>query len=136
MKEKDQGFTLIELLVVMIIIGILAAIAIPVFLNQRKKATETSAKADVTTIGKEAMSYYVDGTLGLTIANPAAGGTWTLSTTTPVAVVTTGKLSPGNNVGGTATTGTNFCFTVTPTLNGAQAWSYGQNGLGAGTTCP
>ena len=41
--EKDKGFTLIELLVVMIIIGILAAIAIPVFLNQRKKAVDTAA---------------------------------------------------------------------------------------------
>ena len=37
-RENEKGFTLIELLVVVIIIGILAAIAIPVFLSQREKA--------------------------------------------------------------------------------------------------
>ena len=47
MKEKDEGFTLIELLVVIIIIGILAAIAIPVFLNQRKKGYDAQAKSDL-----------------------------------------------------------------------------------------
>ena len=60
MDDKDQGFTLIELLVVMIIIGILASIAIPVFLSQRAKARDTSTKADVSTIGKEMATYYVD----------------------------------------------------------------------------
>ena len=46
MEEKDQGFTLIELLVVIVIIGILAAIAIPTFLNQRNKGYDGQAKSD------------------------------------------------------------------------------------------
>ncbi len=47
LKDREQGFTLIELLVVIIIIGILAAIAIPVFLNQRQKGWDAAIKADL-----------------------------------------------------------------------------------------
>jgi type IV pilus assembly protein PilA len=58
--EEEQGFTLIELLVVILIIGILAAIAIPSFLGQRTKGQDAKAKSDVRTAQTAMETYYTD----------------------------------------------------------------------------
>ena len=57
---REEGFTLIELLVVMLILGVLAAIAIPSFINQREKAQDSDAKAMARTMQTAMETYYTD----------------------------------------------------------------------------
>jgi type IV pilus assembly protein PilA len=58
--QDEKGFTLIELLVVILIIGILAAIALPAFLGQRQKAQDTAAKTQIRTMQTAMETYYTD----------------------------------------------------------------------------
>ena len=128
MDEREGGFTLIELLVVIIIIGILAAIAIPVFLNQRKKGYEASMKSDLRTVANEMETYFTDAQ-----AYPSA-----LTGTLPQRVVGTGgntvTLSSGNTVSVLASGPSGFCLDATSTKvdNSTKHWYY--NSVGGGLT--
>ena len=105
MEERQGGFTLIELLVVIIIIGILAAIAIPVFLNQRKKAVDASMKSDLRTVANEEETYFTD------FQSYKPFGPSTATATIGADVVT---LSPGNAVTVTLNTaGLAYCILAT-----------------------
>src|ERR1700712_3044088 len=134
-EEKDEGFTLIELLVVIIIIGILAAIAIPVFLNQRKKGVDASLKSDLRTAANELETYFTDNQ-----AYPAAA-----SNGSPGAALTVGtnsvKVSNGDTIGWVLNAaGDAYCIKSSNTGKSSHDWVYISNagGLqpGATTACP
>jgi type IV pilus assembly protein PilA len=108
MAKEESGFTLIELLVVMLILGLLAAIAIPSFFNQRDKARDADAKEAVRTAQTSIETYATDNGGAYTGAN--AGILEGIEETLVPANLTTVTVpSPDEyTVGVTSDTGTEF----------------------------
>jgi type IV pilus assembly protein PilA len=137
----NGGFTLIELLVVMIIIGILAAIAVPVFLSQRAKARDTATESDASVLGKEIAAYYVDNANSLTVTVASGVATikdgaatvstlrLSLGTVTPVATGFTSVIAYASGSGCTKVNGWAVAL-YNPAGSSASTWySSAQGGL-------
>ena len=107
LRNDEGGFTLIELLVVILIIGILAAIALPAFLGQRSKGQDSSAKSAARNLVSAVESFYATNQtyVGAATDNDviqsgvfgAGNGQATLPTATTNGYTIVGKSASGNN---------------------------------------
>jgi type IV pilus assembly protein PilA len=111
-QENESGFTLIELLVVIIIIGILAAIAIPTFLKQREKGWDAAAKSALKNAATAQESFFTE-------ANPAAYAT-------TVAELQAEGYNDSANVtlSVPTSTGTAYCMEAFHQANPTKIWKF------------
>lgn len=114
----------------MIVVGILAAIAVPAMVTQRRKADEATTKSDIRGIAKEVLALYADGSGPFAVTG--SNGTWTISDAH--GVVATGGLSPHNDVppASFVTVGGDYRLSIRNARAGAQYWAADHVGLRTG----
>jgi type IV pilus assembly protein PilA len=117
-KKDDEGFTLIELLVVILIIGILAAIALPSFIGQSDKAKDASAKSNARNMVSQVESCYT--TTGSYATCDDSAGT---------------KLDKGGISGAVDATATPGGYTVEATSDTGNKFKITKDASGVSRTC-
>ena len=115
--RSAKGFTLIELLIVVVIIGILAAIAIPKFANTKEKAYIASMKADLRNLVTAEEAYFADNVTYATTTSNLQFNISAGNTVTVTAATGTGWSATSKNTATTKTCGI-FVGSATPPITG------------------